>query len=51
MYYNMSDVERYEYDEHVNALMIQNDVLNTAKLEDLEEGRAERRTIFLYLNS
>ena len=32
-YYDMSPEERHEYDEHVNAIMIQNDVLNTAKLE------------------
>lgn len=39
----MSDVERHEYDEHINAIMIQNDVLSTAKLEGREEGRAEGR--------
>lgn len=43
VYYNMSDVERHEYDEHINAIMIQNDVLSTAKLEGREEGRAEGR--------
>ena len=37
----MSDKERHAYDEHLNAVMIQNDVLNTAKMEGLEEGRAE----------
>lgn len=40
-YYDMSPEERHEYDEHINAIMIQNDVLNTAKLEGLTEGRAE----------
>ncbi len=40
-YYSMSDKERHAYDEHLNAVMIQNDVLNTAKMEGLEEGRAE----------
>lgn len=40
-YYDMSPEERHEYDEHVNAIMIQNDVLNTAKLEGHAEGRAE----------
>ena len=40
-YYDMSPEERHEYDEHVNAIMIQNDVLNTAKLEGRAEGRAE----------
>ena len=43
VYYNMSDAERHEYDEHINAIMIQNDVLSTAKLEGLEEGRAVGR--------
>lgn len=38
-YYSMSDAERHAYDEHVNAIMIQNDVLGNAKLE----GRAEER--------
>ena len=42
-YHDMSPEERHEYDEHVNAIMIQNDVLNTAKLEGLAEGRAEGR--------
>lgn len=40
-YYNMSDAERHAYDEHINAIMIQNDVLGTAKLEGLAEGRAK----------
>ena len=40
-YYDMSPEERHEYDEHINAIMTQNDVLNTAKLEGLTEGRAE----------
>ena len=30
-------------DEHLNAIMIQNDVLSTAKFEGWEEGRAEER--------
>lgn len=38
-YYSMSAAERHAYDEHINAIMIQNDVLSTAKLEGLEEGR------------
>ncbi|MDE5784743.1 MAG: PD-(D/E)XK nuclease family transposase [Prevotella sp.] len=41
LYYSMSDSERHAYDEHINAVMIQNDVLGTAKLEGLMEGRAE----------
>ena len=39
----MSDAERHAYDEHINAIMIQNDVLGNAKLEGLAEGRAEGR--------
>ena len=40
-YYSMSPEERYAYDEHLNAIMIQNDVLSTAKFEGREEGLAE----------
>ena len=44
-YYSMSSQERHAYDEHLNAIMIQNDVLDTAKwegrLEGLAEGHAE----------
>lgn len=40
-YYSMSPAERHAYDEHINAVMIQNDVLGTAKLEGLTEGRKE----------
>ena len=36
-YYSMTDKERHAYDEHLNAVMIQNDV------EGLVEGRAEGR--------
>ena len=42
-YYSMTDQERHAYDEHLNAVMIQNDVLNTAKMEGLMEGRMEGR--------
>lgn len=42
-YYTMTDQERHAYDEHLNAVMIQNDVLNTAKMEGLMEGRMEER--------
>ena len=42
-YYSMSNAERHAYDEHVNAIMIQNDVLGNAKLEGRAEGRAEGR--------
>ena len=37
----MSKEDRHAYDEHINAVMIQNDVLSGAKLEGLIEGRAE----------
>ena len=40
-YYEMSDAERHAYDEHINAIMIQNDVLGNAKAEGRAEGRAE----------
>lgn len=39
----MTDAERYAYDEHLNAVMIQNDVLGNAREEGLVEGRAEGR--------
>ena len=42
-YYSMSPQERHAYDEHLSAMMIQNDVLDTAKLEGRIEGRAEGR--------
>ena len=40
-YYSMDAKERRAYDEHLNAIMIENDVLDTAKLEGLAEGRAQ----------
>lgn len=40
-YYSMSAEERYAYDEHINAIMIQNDVISTAQLEGREEGIKE----------
>lgn len=39
----MTPQERHTYDEHLNAVMIQNDVLDTAKLEGRIEGFAEGR--------
>ncbi len=42
-YYSMTPQERYAYDEHINAMMIQNDVLDSAKLEGRMEGRIEGR--------
>lgn len=41
IYYNMDRDDKLAYDRHVDAVMIQNDVLGTAKLEGLEEGRLE----------
>ena len=43
IYYSMDATERAAYDRHVDAIMIQNDVLSTAKLEGLTEGRLEGR--------
>ena len=43
LYYSMSRQERAAYDEHLNAIAIQMDVLNTAKMEGLAEGLAEGR--------
>ena len=48
-YLSMNKSEKLAYDEHVNAVMIQNDVISTAmkegraegRLKGLEEGRAE----------
>ena len=42
-YYDMTPAERNIYDEHINAIMIQNDVLSNARLEGLAEGRIEGR--------
>lgn len=38
-YLNMNRKEKIAYDEHINAQMIQNDVLDTARIEGLAEGR------------
>lgn len=40
-YYSMDDAERHAYDEHINAVMIQNDVLGNARQEGLAEGLAK----------
>lgn len=37
----MSPQERRAYDEHLSAIMIQNDVLDGAKLEGILEGKME----------
>ena len=40
-YYSMTPEDRHAFDEHLNAVMIQNDVLDSAKLEGRMEGLAE----------
>lgn len=40
-YYSMTPEDRHAYDEHLNAVMIQNDVLDSAKLEGRMEGLTE----------
>lgn len=42
-YLKMNRTERLAYDRHVNDIMIQNDVLDTAKMEGHDEGFAEGR--------
>lgn len=42
-YLKMSDEERRAYDRHLDNIMVQNDVLDTARDEGREEGRAEGR--------
>lgn len=44
-YLSMSKEERLAYDRHISAIMVQNDVLSTAKLEGWEEGREEGRMV------
>ena len=43
LYMTMNDADRRAYDAHMDDIMVQNDVLDTAKLEGLEQGRAEGR--------
>lgn len=38
IYFNMDKAEQLAYDEHINAVMIQNDVLQTAAMEGRQEG-------------
>lgn len=42
-YLQMSQKERTAYDHHVDAIMIQNDVISTAQKEGRAEGRAEEK--------
>ena len=44
VYYNMNKAEQLAYDEHINAIMIQNDVLSTAAMEGRSPGRSCRRS-------
>ena len=39
----MNKAEQLAYDEHINAIMIQNHVLSTAAMEGRQEGLAEGR--------
>lgn len=41
LYITMTDAERRAYDAHMDDIMVQNDVLDTAKMEGHAEGRAE----------
>ena len=43
LYHNMSDGERYAYNEYLSDLMIQNDALEGSKLEGFQEGFEEIR--------
>ena len=40
-YLKMSRTERMDYDRHMDDIMVENDVLDTAKMEGRAEGRAE----------
>lgn len=42
-YWSMSDSDRQAYEKHMDAVAIQMDVLDTAKIEGREEGRKEGR--------
>ena len=41
LYLQMTDKERHAYDAHMDDIMVQNDVLDTAKMEGRAEGLAE----------
>ena len=42
-YLKMDKVERRAYDRHIDNIMVQNDVLDTAKMEGRAEGRADEK--------
>lgn len=44
LYYQMDEAERHAYDEHVNAVMIQHDVLRNARAEGRAEGALQKMT-------
>ena len=41
LYMMMDKKERRDYEHHLSALAVQDDVLTTARMEAMEEGRAE----------
>ena len=43
LYMTMTDADRRAYDAHMDDIMVQNDVLDTATMEGFEQGRAEGR--------
>lgn len=43
LYMMMNDADRHAYDAHIDDIMVQNDVLDTARSEGLEQGRIEGR--------
>ena len=45
-YFKMSKAERQAYDRHIDNIMVQNDVLDTAKMEGREEGREDAKLEF-----
>ena len=40
-YYSMNDADRLAYDKHIDSVMIQNDVLESARDEGLAQGMAQ----------
>ena len=44
LYYQMDEAERQAYDEHLNAVMIQHDVLRNARAEGRAEGIRQKTT-------
>lgn len=44
LYYRMEETERHAYDEHLNVVMIQHDVLRNARAEGRAEGIRQKTT-------